>query len=81
MSTKTIVKEVMKLHNKYIRAPQRDPYNRLAKRPITHAELERRLSLIPQDSRDLTGKLMGDPIIPDQRRPWLNTKGVRDAKV
>ena len=33
------------------------------------AEWKRQIELMPQDTRDLTGRLMGDPIPGDPRRP------------
>jgi hypothetical protein len=36
--------------------------------PLTKAELRERLRLIPMDTRDTTGRLMGDPIPGDRRR-------------
>lgn len=33
------------------------------------AEWKRQMELMPQDTRDLTGRLMGDPIPGDPRRP------------
>lgn len=45
------------------------------KRPISDAELLARLALMPrEDARDLTGRLMGDPIPGDQRRQPCNEK-------
>jgi hypothetical protein len=35
---------------------------------LTHEELRERLSLVPKDTRDLTGRLFGDPIPNDPRR-------------
>lgn len=36
--------------------------------PLTKEQLRERLSLVPKDTRDLTGRLMGDPIPNDLRR-------------
>lgn len=36
--------------------------------PITQEELEARIRLIPEDTRDSTGRLLGDPIPNDPRR-------------
>jgi hypothetical protein len=37
--------------------------------PITEGELQRRLSMIPEDKRDFTGRVLGDPLPNDKRRP------------
>lgn len=63
------VRKAMKLHDGYTRAKQRAAYNRLSKRALTDEELLERLALVPrEDTRDLTGRLMGDPIPGDRRR-------------
>jgi hypothetical protein len=36
--------------------------------PLNQEQLRARLSLVPKDTRDLTGRLMGDPIPNDLRR-------------
>jgi hypothetical protein len=36
--------------------------------PLNEQQLRERLSLVPKDTRDLTGRLMGDPIPNDLRR-------------
>lgn len=36
--------------------------------PLTTEQLYERLALVPEDNRDLTARLMGDPIRPDPRR-------------
>lgn len=56
--------------------------NRSYKSAISERELQRRLSLIPPDTRDLTGRAFGDPIPNDRRRPWLckNTTNVNSAE-
>lgn len=38
---------------------------------LTQAELRERLALVPRDTRDLTGRIMGDPIPGDQRRVMM----------
>lgn len=40
----------------------------LTHRTIDREELERRLALVPKDTRDFTARLMGDPIPGDKRR-------------
>lgn len=44
--------------------------------PGIRADIEARLAEIPPDTRDLTGRLLGDPIPGDPRRPWQG-RGVR----
>lgn len=63
------VKRAMKMHDQYLKGKQRAPYNRLSKRALTDEELLERLALVPrEDTRDFTGRLMGDPIPGDRRR-------------
>lgn len=48
-----------------------DKYGKKYTEPLTAEELEERIALIPtqeDDTRDLTGRLMGDPIPNDPRR-------------
>lgn len=35
-------------------------------------EWMRQIAIMPNDTRSLTGQLMGDPISGDPRRPWLH---------
>lgn len=57
------------------RAP--NPYRR-GIRAISEEELLSRLELIPEDTRDYTGKMMGDPIPNDKRR--LECKSMETVK-
>jgi hypothetical protein len=52
--------------NKERRASNR--YVIITQRPIEDEELRRRRALIPMDVRDVTSRLMGDPIPGDPRR-------------
>lgn len=45
----------------------------LAHRTISREELDKRKALIPADTRDLTARLMGDPIPGDRR--WQMFQG------
>lgn len=75
------VRKAMKIHDQY-KSAQRAPYNRLGKRVLTDAELLKRLAMVPKDdTRDLTGRLMGDPIPGDRRRePCKNLEIVNSAE-
>ena len=45
----------------------------LAEDARVRAAARKQMRLIPKrDTRDLTGKVFGDPITNDPRRPWLN---------
>lgn len=35
----------------------------------------RQMEMMPRDTRDLTGRLLGDPVPGDPRRPWLQGGG------
>ncbi len=61
------VREIMDLHRGYKSAFRRGV------KVLSDEDLESRLALIPEDTRDLTGKWLGDPIPGDKRR--------QDAKV
>jgi hypothetical protein len=54
----------------YDRNMRRAPasYMRYVSPPLTEAELKARRALIPPDTRDNTGRLLGDPIPGDLRR-------------
>lgn len=39
---------------------------------VNREEAEARLAEIPEDTRSLTARMLGDPIPGDPRRPWLN---------
>jgi len=41
-----------------------------AERRVRPEDIEARIAEIPTDTRSLTGKLLGDPIINDPRCPW-----------
>ena len=40
--------------------------------PMSNQELKEHLELIPEDTRDNTGRILGDPIPNDPRRYWLD---------
>lgn len=50
-------------------------------KPISEDELIKRLALVPQDTRDITAKIMGDPIPGDKRREKCkNSEDVNSAE-
>lgn len=53
---------------KTLKLPKRWYTHKKIPKPISDEELLERLAMIPEDTRDFTGKVMGDPIEGDQRR-------------
>lgn len=49
--------------------------------PISDEELAKRLALVPQDTRDLTGRAFGDPIPGDRRRECKSLENANSAEV
>lgn len=47
--------------------------------PLSEEELAKRLALIPEDTRDLTGRMFGDPIPGDRRRKCIRDKSSENA--
>lgn len=43
---------------------------RRAPPPMSERQLAAHLAMIPEDTRDLTGRAFGDPIPGDRRRTW-----------
>ncbi len=55
-----------------LKLPKRWYSHQKYRSPISDEELKQRLAMIPEDTRDLTGRWMGDPYPNDERRPKCN---------
>lgn len=70
----------MKASSRYLKEHYPHSWGRRHK-PISEDELIKRLAMIPADTRDLTARIMGDPIPGDKRREVCkNTEPVNSVE-